>query len=279
MLKYSKGTDFIKILGKDDFNPEHILKCGQMFSYKFENDGYAVYSADKKAKIFENEDGYLIATIDPDYFENYFDLKTNYSSIKEKLSHYKILKDPIKWGYGIRIVKQDLFETIISFIVSANNNMKRIQMILDRLRTKLGTNMGDYYAFPTRQQLLSVDEQFFQEIGAGYRAKYLFNVVRQIDEKTIEDWRGLPTKELRRKLIDLSGIGPKVADCILLFGYGRQDVFPVDTWMQQMYNKYYDEEENREKIRNIMTNKFKNLSGYAQQYLFYYMTKNENSKT
>ena len=178
---------------------------------------------------------------------------------------------PIEYGHGIRIVKQDLFETVISFIVSANNNIKRIQMILDRLRQKLGQNMGDYYAFPTREALLSVNEEFFANIGAGYRAKYLYETVRLINEKTLKEWDMLSTPDLRKKLIGLSGVGPKVADCILLFGYGRGDVFPVDTWMAQMYNKFYEQQENREAIRYNLTKQFGQLSGFAQQYLFFFM--------
>lgn len=271
MLKYKKGKDFIEIFGKDDFNPQHILECGQIFSFKKNGENYQVFSADKKAEIFETENGYIIKTKNPDYFENFFDLKTDYGEIKKKLKEYDILTKPIEYGYGIRIVKQDLFETVISFIVSANNNIKRIQMILDRMRQKLGQNMGDYYAFPTREALLSVNEEFFTNIGAGYRAKYLYETVRQIDEKTLKEWDLLSTPDLRKKLIGLSGVGPKVADCILLFGYGRGDVFPVDTWMAQMYNKFYEHQDNREIIRYNLTKQFGQLSGYAQQYLFFFM--------
>lgn len=271
MLKYKKGKDFIEISGKDDFDPQHILECGQIFSFKKNGENYQVFSADKKAEIFETENGYIIKTKNPDYFEKFFDLETDYGEIKKKLKEYDILTKPIEYGYGIRIVKQDLFETVISFIVSANNNIKRIQMILDRLRQKLGQNMGDYYAFPTREALLSVNEEFFTNIGAGYRAKYLYETVRQIDAKTLKEWDLLSTPDLRKKLIGLSGVGPKVADCILLFGYGREDVFPVDTWMAQMYNKFYEHQDNREIIRYNLTKQFGQLSGYAQQYLFFFM--------
>lgn len=270
-MKYTKGKDFIKILNKDDFNIEHILECGQIFSYQKEGEIYLVFSKDKRAEVVENEKEYIIKTENPDYFENFFDLKTDYRCIKQQLSNYEILKNPIEFGYGIRILKQDLFETLISFIVSANNNIKRIKMILNKLREKLGTKMGNFYAFPTREQLLSVDEKFFEEIGAGYRAKYLYKVVRQIDEKTLFSWQDFPTLELRKKLIELSGVGPKVADCVLLFGYGKKDVFPVDTWIHQMYNKFYAKLDNREQIRNNLTDQFGELSGYAQQYLFFFM--------
>jgi len=269
-MKYEILKDKIKIYGKEDFNPEHILECGQVFSY-VKNDHYIVFSADKKAEIFEDEYGFEIVTKNPKYFEEYFDLTTNYSQIKKELSQHEILQKPIKFGYGIRILKQNLFETLISFIVSQNNHIKRIKNILFKIREKFGQNEGDYFAFPTRERLLDATEKDFAELGAGYRAKYLYGVLRQTDEKTLSEWGKLPTKVLREKLVGLIGVGPKVADCILLFGYGRGDVFPVDTWMHQMYEKFYGRCDNRESIRNILIAKFGDKSGYAQQYLFFSM--------
>ena len=270
-MKYEIVKDGILVVGKDDFNIDDILLCGQIFSFNKVDYGYDVYSLDKYAKVIEEENGYRIITNDSAYFENFFDLKTDYSLIKKKLKKYPLLSEPIKFGGGIRILKQDLFETLISFIVSANNNIKRIQLILNRMREKLGKNMGDFYAFPTREELLKVDEKFFKDIGAGYRAGYIYKVVRQVDEKMLKEWDNLPTSKLRKKLIALSGVGPKVADCVLLFGYGRKDVFPVDTWIAKMFNKYYSPLENREEIRRRLTEEFGNLAGYAQQYLFYFM--------
>ena len=269
-MKYELGKDFIKISGKEDFNIEHILECGQVFSF-VKNDNYIVYSADKKADIFEDEKGFLIKTNDPKYFENYFDLKTNYGETKNKLSKFEIMKKPLKFGYGIRILKQNLFETLISFIVSANNNIKRIKQILFKIRENYGTKVGDYFAFPTRQQLLKATVDDFAKMGAGYRAKYLFEVVRQIDENTLQHWQTLDTKSLKKNLVSLMGVGPKVASCILLFGFGRGDVFPVDTWMHQMYEKFYGKQSDRQKIETDLIKRFENLSGYAQQYLFYSM--------
>lgn len=278
-MKYTIGEDYIEIFGKEDFNIRDILECGQVFSYKDMGDCYLVFSADKKAKVTETNLGYIIKTNSPKYFENYFDLKTDYGKIKATLSKFPILKKPIEFGKGIRILKQDLFETLISFIVSANNNIKRITLILNRLRENLGKDMGGYYAFPTRESMLKKDVNFYKEIGAGYRAEYLYKVVRQIDNNTLEEWKSLDTKTLRNKLISLAGVGPKVADCVLLFGYSRKDVFPVDTWIEQMYVKFYctngEMVPNREKIREFLVQEFGDLAGYAQQYLFYSMRSKE----
>ena len=267
-MEYKVFSDRIKITGKEDFDIEHILECGQVFSF-VKTDHYVCFSADQKADIFEDENGFEIVTKNPVYFEKYFDLKTDYSQIKKQLSKYEILKKPIKFGHGIRILRQNLFEAVISFIVSQNNNIKRIKNILFKIRENFGRKIDDFYAFPTREELLKATEEDFAKLGCGYRAKYLYQVIRQVDEQTLVQWSNLPTLELRSRLVGLIGIGPKVADCILLFGYGKGDVYPVDTWIRQMYEKYFDKCDNREVIRNKLTNMFGNLSGYAQQYLFF----------
>ncbi len=259
------------IVSKEDFVIEHILLCGQIFSYEEKDNHFIAYSLDKQAEIYEKENCYEIITDSIDYFVNFFDLKTDYTKIKKVLNRFALLKKPIEFGRGIRIIRNDKFEILISFIISANNNIKRIQKIINGIKCECGKNMGEYFAFPTRRKLLNFSVDDFARLGAGYRAKYLYNVLRQVDEETLEDWDKLSTKELRKKLISLYGVGPKVADCILLFGYHRQDVFPVDTWIEQMYNEYVDNNlHNRNKIREKLVEMFGEYSGYAQQYLFYY---------
>lgn len=270
-MNYKKLKDSILIYDKENFNPQHILECGQVFSYKKLENKYIVYPKDKYAEIIEEKDFYKINTKYVNFFEDYFDLKRDYSKIKEQLSKFRILKKPIDFGFGIRILNQDVFETLISFIISANNNIKRIHMILDKMREKLGKKIqNNIYSFPTYEKLAKMDKEFFVEIGAGYRAEYLVKVLKQINPMMLEEAAKFDTNKLRNFLISLSGVGPKVADCILLFGYNKEDVFPVDTWIHQMYNKYYPKLENRERIRNNLVKEFSNLSGYAQQYLFFY---------
>lgn len=274
-MAYSIKNNLI-FVSKEDFNIEHTLCCGQIFSFKKVDEHYVVYSLCHKAELYEENDIIKIVCDDVKYFENFFDLKTDYSKIKQDLNKYPIMKKPIEFGYGIRILKNNKFEALISFIISANNNIKRIQKIIEDLKCKYGEEREAFYAFPTRKELLKATEKDFLELGTGYRAKYLYKVLRQIDENLLEEWDLLDTPKLREKLISLAGVGPKVADCIMLFGYYRQDVFPVDTWIAQMYNEYFDEKEkNRIKIRQNLVKKFGNLSGYAQQYLFYYQRSGE----
>ncbi len=270
-MKYTKENVGIRIYSKEEFNPEHILECGQVFCYKKDGEIYKVFPNSYYAEIIEENNSYFIKTDNIDYFINYFDLDKDYSKIKQDLSKFSILNEPVEFGYGIRILNQDLFETMISFIISSNNNIKRIKLILNNIRRALGEKLQeDIFTFPSFEKLVGQDEQFFKDMGAGYRAKYLYNVLKQISPEELDKLKQLPTISLRNKLISLSGIGPKVADCLLLFGYHRGDSFPVDTWVEKIYNRYYLPLSNRELIRKNLVEEFGELSGYAQQYLFYF---------
>ena len=279
-MKYQTENQKIIVFDKNEFNPKHILECGQIFRYKnIKNNDYVVYSLDKKAEIFERPDCYEIITNDVSYFENFFDLKNDYSVIKSKLKSNPTLKDAVEFGYGIRILNQSPIETIFSFIISANNNIKRIQTLVEKLSQKCGTDMGDFYAFPTLEQIQSQSIQDLRDLGMGFRAKYIFETAKKLDGFDLESLRNFDTQKQLDFLTSLSGVGPKVADCIALFAYHNMYCFPVDTWVQKIYNEYFNNtqiqgqkqaETNRVKIRKNLVAMFDLLSGYAQQYLFYY---------
>ena len=274
-MKYEITKDKIIVKDKIDFSAKHILECGQIFRYKKTSDSeYEVFSDKYKAVVTENADGYEICSSNIDYFENFFDLSNDYSQIKKKLSSQnQTLKDAIEFASGIRILNQPPLEMIVSFILSANNNIKRIQLLVDRLCTKCGTNMGDYYAFPTLSQLLSLSVEDLRSLGMGFRAEYIYNTSRALEKVDLETLRDMPSIERLNFLTSLSGVGPKVADCISLFAYHDMNCFPVDTWVEKIYNSYFANgkpEKDRNIIRNNLTDMFLDLSGYAQQYLFYY---------
>lgn len=275
MLDYEIGSDYIKIRDTSSFNPQHILECGQVFSYAKNEEGYICFPEDKFARILKRDYGYLIQTSTPQYFVKYFDLDKDYDLIKRGLGRFEIMKKPLEFGSGIRILNQNLFETLISFIISANNNIPRIKKILLALRETLGEKTQYGHAFPSRERILEVDEEFFKSIGAGYRAKYLVKVIRQVDEQTLESWRELDSPSLSKNLLALAGVGEKVRDCVMLFGYHRGDVFPVDTWIEKMYNSSFSPLQNRIKMGENLVAMFGDLSGYAQQYLFFYERENE----
>ena len=215
---------------------------------------------------------------------NYFDLNRNYAEIKEKLSKIdENINISIKYGEGIRILNQDLWETIISFIISANNNIPRIKGIIERLSKKYGNEIiykeKSYYTFPTPEQLKDVTVQEYRELGLGFRDIRLYETTKMILENQVnlEELRTNPnTYEVREKLLTLSGVGPKVADCILLFSdLKRFEVFPIDVWVRRVMNDLYIKNEDETKvskkqIEKIAKEKFGDLAGLAQQYLFYW---------
>lgn len=189
-----------------------------------------------------------------------------------------LFRAAIDFGQGIRILQQDPFETLISFIISANNHIPRIKSIIERLSTALGDRCDGFNAFPTAKALSGKDADYYFKAGLGYRAPYIVETARAVkDGFDLDGLQTLSTDKARKELMTLKGVGPKVADCILLFGFGREDVFPVDTWIKKVYNSYFGHEDNPAKIRKALTDKFGDLSGYAQQYLFFYKRELENN--
>lgn len=270
---YTIDKNCITINNTESFNIAHILECGQVFNYKKKEDCYEVYSKNKMAKIYEVNGKYKILTDDPTYFVNFFDLNTNYEEIKNYLlNKYPFLKEAINFGYGIRILNQDTLEMIISFIMSANNNIPRIKKSISLLCEKYGTKMQGYYSFPSLKQLSKITKEEFEQIGLGYRSEQLVKTIKLLQNYDLDKLKNMQESELIEELLKFSGVGPKVADCIMLFGLGNKNVFPVDTWIEKVYNKYFakEKQENRKIIRQNLTKEFKEYSGYAQQYLFYY---------
>lgn len=277
---YEISDNKIIIKNHDDFVASHIIECGQVFRYEKTPFGYNLYSLNHKATIFCQKDITIIECDDVNYFVNYFDLKTNYGKIKVELQKDFMLKNAIAYGHGIRILKQDLLEVIIGFIISQNNNIARIKQIISKICESYGTNMGSYYAFPTLEQLSTIPLEFFEKIKSGYRAKYLYQAIQQIKQGfDLNIVYSLPTDEALKHLQKLSGVGPKVADCILLYGYHITNSFPTDTWIKKVYYDFNKQDVGKnikpEIIRNYFVSKYGNLSGYAQQYLFYYKRGNK----
>lgn len=274
MLKYEMQEDKIIIYGKSEFNPKHILECGQFFRYfKIDEGRYVAISGDVSVLIEEVEDGFILHTKNPSAIKRLFNLDEDYAKIKAELVKDAVISKVLPYAEGLRIMKTELFETICSFIISANNNIKRIKLIIERLCKAVGRRVDDYYAFPTIEDFRGLDEVFFRSIGAGFRAKYLAELYENYNEFIKEDVENLTTEELRARLMQFKGVGRKVADCILLFAYNRMDVFPVDVWMERVYYENFGSERvKRDKIPEILVNRFGNLSGYAQQFLFYYKT-------
>ncbi len=275
-MKITKEKDGIIIENDNDFNIEDILECGQVFSFeRTSSNSYLVVSLDKWARIVFDDKRTIIYTKEVEYFYNYFDLDTDYEKIKKEICLlYNGFEKFFIVGKGIRILRQDPYQTIISFIVSANNNIKRIKKILNKICERFGEKLDcGIYSFPSASNLLQATEKDFIELGAGYRSSYLVDTISKLNSKdyNVNDMVNLDTLSLRKKLLELKGIGPKVADCILFFGFHRTDVFPVDTWIKKAYEMFSNSKRSVTKISEYFVSIFKNYSGYAQQYIFNYM--------
>ena len=289
-MKYKKIDNKIIIQDLSQFNINQILDCGQIFRYYINENMAEVVSADKYAQIYTSDNTVEIVSSDIDYFEHFFDIKRDYNSIKQDLEDDTFLAPAIEYGYGIRILNQDLFEMIVSFIVSANNNIRRIKNSLNYLSRKFGSlkqcegiilkkspistksNNGlQYYAFPTLEQLKTATIQDYTDAGLGYRAEYMYNTIQKLSQKDLDYCKVLDSASQRDWLMSLNGIGEKVAHCIMLFALRQTSVFPVDTWINKVYNDLTGEiNTNRRLISSKLSEKYKDLSGYAQQYFFYY---------
>lgn len=264
-----------KIIIKDEFfDPKEICTCGQLFRYRIEDDGaWYIFSRDKQAKIVLENDNYIVYG-DSDYFYNYLDLDNDYRSINISLIGKPLIKDALSTINGIRILRQDPLETIISFIISANNHIPRIKGIIERICSALGEYNSGFYSFPTIDKLVGVDKTFFNSIGCGYRDEYLYKTISMIacGEFDINKPYFMNTNEAKTYLMQLSGVGPKVADCILLFAYQKYDVFPVDTWIKKLYFRIFPEKSAKttpKTMRCDLVDTYGLYAGIAQQYLFY----------
>ena len=273
----------------NSFNLRDIFECGQCFRWNIEEDGSytGVFGRNllnvkkqNNAILFKGIcEGDIIPTI-----IDYFDLERDYELIKSKLERVdNNMKESIKYGTGIRILNQDLWETIISFIISANNNIPRIKGIIERLSEKYGDkivyNGKEYFTFPTPKQLENVSVEEFRKLGLGFRDIRLYETTKMVlnKEVDIENLHNIKdTNIVRDELLKLSGVGPKVADCILLFStLKRFDVFPIDVWVRRVMNDLYihkekEQDVSKKEILQIANEKFGDLEGIAQQYLFYW---------
>ncbi len=278
-----------KIENIDSFELADIFDCGQCFRWNKQNDGsYTGVFKNNVLNVQKQGDTAIFKGICNGDIEetvrDYFDLDRDYEDIKKQLSKIdENVKTSVEYGKGIRILNQDLWETIISFIISANNNIPRIKGIIERLSKAYGKeidwNGNKYYTFPTAEELKDVSVEDFRKLGTGFRDIRLYETTHMIlDGKVnLEQLQNNPnTIEVREQLLSLSGVGPKVADCILLFStLKRFEVFPIDVWVRRVMNELYiknpDENKvNKKEIEKLAKEKFGNLAGIAQQYLFYW---------
>ena len=263
------------IIHTKPFDLTQTFECGQCFRWNKNDDGSYTGVAHGKLVHIAEKDGCIELDDNSPLWEKYFDLDTDYNEIIARLSSGDIMKNAISKGEGIRILRQDFFETVISFIISQNNNIPRIKGIVENLCRHFGERIeGDYYAFPQAEILAALEPEELSFLRAGYRDKYIIDASRKIARKELDMDIVLnaPIEEARNEISKIKGVGPKVADCILLFGGARGEVFPTDVWMKKVLTELYGFENLTPKAINAFAREnFGNLAGYAQQYLFYSM--------
>ncbi len=273
----------------DSFELTDIFECGQCFRWNQQEDGSyeGIFGTNilklKKEKETIQIEGFCEENIQ-NIVEEYFDLKRDYQKIKKELAKIdENMKKSIQYGQGIRLLNQDLWEMIVSFIISANNNIPRIKGIIERMAKEYGKPIRwrgkTYYTFPTPEELKNVSVEEYRKLGLGFRDKRVYETTQMVVNKQIdlEKMQKNPnTWEIKQELLTLSGVGSKVADCILLFSnLKRLEIFPIDVWIRRVMNELYikqkDENKiNKKQIEEIATQKFGEVAGLAQQYLYYW---------
>lgn len=268
----------------EDFDPQHVFDCGQCFRWlKEEDDSYTGVVQGKVVNVKKENDLIIFDNTNKEDFDNiwfdYFDLGRDYSEIKNELKVMdEYLEKASEFGKGIRILQQDGWEMLISFIISANNRIPMIQRAINNLSQKYGKFIGEYrgkkyYAFPTPEELSQASVEDIRACQTGFRDKYIKSVVDYVNEnnENVLFYRRLNTDECIKELMKFNGVGPKVADCIALFGMQKYDTFPVDVWVKRVMEEFYVEDNlSLPKIRQFALGKFGDSAGFAQQYLFYY---------
>ncbi len=275
-----------------DFEPKHIFECGQAFRWYAEADGsYTTIAYGKVLNVKKEDEDVILSNTNIDDFNNiwyhYFDFKRDYGKIKKELSKDPILKDAIGFGEGIRILNQEAFETLISFIISANNQIPRIRKSIEAISREYGSYIEeyegkDYYSFPSVDQLLKARvEDLREKTKVGFRDKRIIDTSKMIKNKDVilEDIFEMTRDDGKKELMLLPGVGPKVSDCVLLFAFDKGDAFPVDVWVKRIMEHFYLKEEVKVKdIGEHGSRLFGDLAGFAQQYLFYYAREEEIGK-
>ena len=275
-MKYKKVGNSIEMIEYDSFDIGQILECGQCFRFSGSDNNYSIIAHGKLLNISQTNDKIIFYPCTINEFENiwinYFDLNTDYLQIKKILSHSdNILAKAIKLCGGIRILNQDKWECLISFIISQNNRIPQIKKVIENISNMFGSKINDqYYTFPTRSQLLNATQENLQNCKAGFRSKYILDAIKS--EINLENLSNLSTQDIKNTLMKIKGVGNKVADCSLLFSFGRREVYPTDVWIKRVTQEIYfnNKDVSINQIHNFAKHKSGNLAGYSQQYLFHY---------
>lgn len=258
----------------DYFNLQQICNSGQCFRmYRIADDRYSITASDKYVEAIQNGRQVTFDCTErefTEFWEDYFDFTVDYGKYINAVSpRDKYLSVAAQMGSGIRILRQDLWEMIVSFLISQQNNIVRIRRCIDNIcrrygERKIASNGTEYYSFPTAENLSMAEEQELRGCNLGYRAKYIVSTAKSIasGEVRLDDISRMSYNDARQELLKLYGVGEKVADCICLFALHHMEAFPVDTHIRQALEKHY--------TKGFPKRRYKGMEGIMQQYIFYY---------
>lgn len=256
-------------ISPSELNPARTFLCGQCFRWQPTEGGFTGIAHNRQITVREDNGNVIISGI-PDNEEplwrEYFDLDTDYSEYIGRLSADDTLSAACKASSGIHILRQEPFETLISFIISQNNNIPRISGIVERLCETFGERIPDSerYSFPSADRLYGIEEGDLAPLRAGFRARYIADAVRRVNSGEVDfnEIDELPVDKARERLKTIVGVGDKVADCVLLFAFHKLNAFPKDVWVKRIMAQYYP---------NGLPSCTEGIEGVAQQYLFDYV--------
>ena len=282
-MKVEQVKENVVLTAVTDFNIQQILECGQCFHFdKIDHMEYVTVAYGKMLHIKQEDDKVILYNTSLDEYNSiwrkYFDMDTDYGVIKKTLeSTCEELRNAINEKSGVRILKQEFTEVLLSFIISQNKQIPHIKQIVAAISKEYGELVGvidgkEYYSFPDLDKLSGISEDDFRRLKTGFRAPYLCDGIKHLKAWNREvGFEGLTYEEAKEKLIMIKGVGDKVANCVLLFGLGYTSAFPVDVWIKRiMEHIYFHKDTPKEKILEFAKEKYGKYGGYAQQYLFYF---------
>lgn len=260
--------EYFEINTPEVFNLELMLDCGQAFRWQKDNDGYMCGVVDGRFYRLLQKDGKLICNCSEEIFNSqlrrYLDFDRDYKQLLTKFSQDEKLRKAAEEFSGIRILRQQPWEALCSFIISQNNNIPRIKGIIERLCENFGEEIDNgYFSFPSAERLSTLTVEDLAPLRSGFRAKYIIDASKKVadGEVDFDKIENSPIEIGREELIKIKGVGKKVAECTLLYGFGKLEAFPVDVWVKRIIAEMYPDG-----LPECMAG----FDGIAQQYLFHW---------
>lgn len=258
---------FMNELVVKDFNLKHTIESGQFFSFTKTNGGYSVITQNNSFFV-KQEDNKLIFDCSKRFAKFFFGVDEDYTKIKKKITKDKHVKNLVDKYHGLRLMKQDPWQCIVSFICSSASNVPKIMKNVSLLTKEFGEKIGENYLFPKPGTLNDLKK--IKNCSVGFRAKYLFETNKVVDDEWIKDLQKMDYSDAKQKLMELPGVGEKIADCVCLFSLGHYGAFPIDVWIKRVVEQtYFGRQTSNNEILNFAKEKFGEYAGYAQQYLYH----------